>query len=593
MTAWETAWWDRWVGRLEHELHELKVAGYQVVAEDRSSGLLRLEVLAPDAKTGAGDLKLTVTFSDAYPRTAPDVATEDLGMAHHQHPFHGTLCLIGRETYYWDSTTTLADLLDTQLHKAISSGRGEGDDRDELDQGEPFARYYPYQDDAEFLADLTDDLQPGEAGEADFLVDGPFPPPGNGARFIGLIQELRQGRATLHRAPAALTGLFGAGGVRVQGRWVILERPPRTEDAEKFWRDVTDADPRGLGAATLGERAAYLRLVGFPDERSRTERGLSWVVAVRVAGGERRRPRKGGVSGNPAKAAQQQRRPDEHFLLRVDAAGEDHLTTRSPLTAPVADKSVMVVGCGAIGSPLVEQLARAGVKRLSLVDRDVLEPGNLTRHAGTLQHTGLNKTVAMAQHVQSVNPYVEVWTVPMFVGGCAGTNEGQLASEVLAGRMAEVDLVIDASAEVGIAELTADMAHTLGIPWLMLTASEGAAGGTVVCVEPDTSWCFACFQWHRSEGTIPLPVAIGERTVQPTGCAEPTFVGAGFDLAEVSLQAARVAIGRLLRGVPDAYPEDPHDAWVLTMRSADGSRVPPRWDGYTVSRHPNCSAHDA
>lgn len=79
--------------------------------------------------------------------------------------------------------------------------------------------------------------------------------------------------------------------------------------------------------------------------------------------------------------------------------------------------------------------------------------------------------------------------------------------------------------------------------------------------------------------------------MQPVGCAEPTFVGAGFDLAEVSLQAARTAVGRLLRDVPDGYGEDGYDGWVLTMRESDGTRVPPHWEGFTVTRHPSCRAH--
>jgi hypothetical protein len=87
-------------------------------------------------------------------------------------------------------------------------------------------------------------------------------------------------------------------------------------------------------------------------------------------------------------------------------------------------------------------------------------------------------------------------------------------------------------------------------------------------------------------------MALGDRSVQPVGCAEPTFVGAGFDLAEVSLQAARTAVGRLLRDTPNGYGEDGHDAWVLTMRDGGGGRVPPQWHGYTVERHPSCRAHN-
>src|SRR5262245_50736840 len=40
---------------------------------------------------------------------------------------------------------------------------------------------------------------------------------------------------------------------------------------------------------------------------------------------------------------------------------------------------VLVVGCGALGSVIVDQLARAGVGTLTIIDRDVVERSNLQR----------------------------------------------------------------------------------------------------------------------------------------------------------------------------------------------------------------------
>lgn len=599
MTAWETAWWDRWPGRLEYELNELEAAGYRILSEKRSTGLAVVEVLAPARKTGIGEVPLTVTFPDGYPHTAPQVTAPDLGLRHHQHPFGGTLCLLGRETRYWTSTDSVAVLLDAQLAKAIAAGRAvAGAGVDELDQAEPFVSYYPYTPAVEFmLAGAIDDVVPGSSGRVDFVMSGPFPPPPQGPRFFGLVEEMRNGSRVLHRCPDTVSGLLGPDRTRFTGRWVMLDAPVRSDDPAELWRAAARADASGLGVIAVGGRMLSLRAVGFPDEISRTERGTSWVVVIRETAPpspHKARPKKQGVSGNPARAAAQlQPRNEETFhVARVDRVGMEDLTSRSPLTAPAADQSVLVIGCGAIGSPLVDHLARAGVGRFKLVDRDVLEPGNLTRHAATLQHTGLNKTIAMAQHVLMVNPHAKIEFLPTPVGLSTTTIDGRLSTDLLADMMTDVDLVIDATAEVGIEELTAYMARQFGVPWLMLQASEGAAGGTVALVDPDADWCFACFQWHRAERAIPTPVALADRRVQPVGCAEPTFVGAGFDLAEVSLQAARAAVGRLLRDIPEGYGEDGHDAWILTMRDGDGTRVPPQWDGYNVTRHPLCRAHE-
>src|SRR6266567_6735564 len=43
--------------------------------------------------------------------------------------------------------------------------------------------------------------------------------------------------------------------------------------------------------------------------------------------------------------------------------------------------SAVIVGCGAIGASTAQLLARAGVGRLRLIDRDFVEPSNLQRQA--------------------------------------------------------------------------------------------------------------------------------------------------------------------------------------------------------------------
>ena len=593
LDGWTSAWWDRWPGRLEFELEKLDAAGYRLESQTRESGLLELEITAPDTKTGVGDTRLTVRFPDTYPSTAPQVRTKDFALRHHQHPFHGVLCLIGRSTTYWHATSHLAELLDQQLAKAIAAGSAEaGESHDELDQAEPYVSYYTYTHGITVLLDDPHDTMPtAGAGQATFLIGGQLPPPAEpGARTLCLIDTLQISGAAPHEASATARRAFGPSPQRASGRWVVLDAPVPSDSAAAIWKAAADADTHGAASAGIPGTDVRLRLVGFPDELSATTAGMSWVVVIHRLGAARRHT-KGRQSGHPAKRADQGRAPDEYHLGRVERAAARDLTARTPLTAPASTKSVMVLGCGAIGSLVIDHLARAGVGRFMLVDKDdVLEPGNLTRHAATFQGVGLSKAVAMAQHVQAINLHADVRFSVIPVGHPVEM-DGRTGGDLLAQLMEDADLVIDATAEVGVQEVTADMARALGKPWLMLSASEGAAGGTVVLADADADWCFACFQWQRVDKQIPYPVSLANDTVQPIGCAEPTFVGAGFDLAEVSLQASRVAAARLLRDVEGAYPADGHDAWTLAMRTSDGTLKPPSWRGHTVERHPSCGAH--
>ncbi len=72
--------------------------------------------------------------------------------------------------------------------------------------------------------------------------------------------------------------------------------------------------------------------------------------------------------------------------------------------ARLAAAHVMVVGCGALGCPALDLLARAGVGRLSIVDRDVVELTNLQRQTLFAERdVGRPKAEAAADRLRAVN----------------------------------------------------------------------------------------------------------------------------------------------------------------------------------------------
>ncbi|MBC7933704.1 MAG: ThiF family adenylyltransferase, partial [Rubrivivax sp.] len=90
----------------------------------------------------------------------------------------------------------------------------------------------------------------------------------------------------------------------------------------------------------------------------------------------------------------------------------------------------LVVGCGALGSAQVEMLARAGVGRLRIVDRDFVEESNLQRQTMFTEADArerVPKSVAAGRRVAEINSYVECETqvadvsqsnVERLVAGC-------------------------------------------------------------------------------------------------------------------------------------------------------------------------------
>src|SRR2546422_2413736 len=72
---------------------------------------------------------------------------------------------------------------------------------------------------------------------------------------------------------------------------------------------------------------------------------------------------------------------------------------------------VLIVGCGALGSAQAEALARAGVGKLRLADRDFVEFSNLQRQTMFTESDAterLPKAVACANHIHQINSDVRV-----------------------------------------------------------------------------------------------------------------------------------------------------------------------------------------
>jgi hypothetical protein len=72
------------------------------------------------------------------------------------------------------------------------------------------------------------------------------------------------------------------------------------------------------------------------------------------------------------------------------------------------DQTVLVVGCGGIGSWLGYFLALAGVRRLELFDGDKIEEHNLSRLPFTPRDIGRYKSECLAELITRARPEVEV-----------------------------------------------------------------------------------------------------------------------------------------------------------------------------------------
>ncbi len=148
----------------------------------------------------------------------------------------------------------------------------------------------------------------------------------------------------------------------------------------------------------------------------------------------------------------------------------------------LAAAQVVVVGCGATGSAVASLLARAGIGRLRIIDRDYVEPSNLQRQALFDEKDALEslpKASAASRKIAGFNSEV---VVEPEVADLTPDNVKRL--------LGRPDLLLDATDNFETRYLLNDYAVQQGLPWIYAAAV--ASYGVTMTILPGETACLSC-----------------------------------------------------------------------------------------------------
>lgn len=130
-----------------------------------------------------------------------------------------------------------------------------------------------------------------------------------------------------------------------------------------------------------------------------------------------------------------------------------------------------IVGAGAVGSFLADQLVRSGVAHLTLIDNDIVRPGNLPRHLVSSQYIGRRKVDATVGHLDKAG---------LLERTKIDARRARLEPNEVEQLLKEHDLVIDATANATITRALAAASQLTSRPLVTVCVQHG---GTVVRVD--------------------------------------------------------------------------------------------------------------
>lgn len=593
-------WFEERPGILTRELDALKSVCNKVVIDENlmKKGVLRVkasldsELLGIREKLDQKYLLVSIVYPDSYPFFRPQVFANDLKLARHQNTLEKNLCLLGRLTSEWNSQQTVTGLLKEQLPKLLDKGQVTDPEilkNDPTEQAEPLSEYYATVENG-VLFDLSvipeEDLKSAEPRLLATLSVGVGKEKAFPTRFA-VVETVINSTNEIHAITPPLGEIFAT---KFKGQlYRISEAPPADPSKTLPWLSASlKANKLALKLADntvpLGQEVTIKNVVGlcFEEEKEKGVNGYTCLFHVDAI-----------IKSKPEKGKNQVVRPFQFYARSLDSKPQTS-NVRAAKLAPLKQKKVSIAGLGALGGFLTIELARSGVGRLVILDNDAVEPATTIRWPLGMPAAGISKVNVLKSFIDFHYPGTKVKSLQWLLGTFQVNSHRDAPvhfheSDILDRFFEDSSLVVDATAEFGVHHFLSQEAIKRGVPYISMHASPGAYGGSIMRQIPYQTGCWSCFTHMENEGTIPrLNADDANGLVQPPGCGDITFTGAGVDLQQVSLMATRMAISTLCAGEANGYPSIDWDIARVNLFDEEGRFLVPDWKTYKLPIHKNC-----
>ena len=229
-------------------------------------------------------------------------------------------------------------------------------------------------------------------------------------------------------------------------------------------------------------------------------------------------------------------------LLEIGEAGQ----------ARISAASVLVIGAGGLGCPVLLYLAAAGVGYIGIVDFDSVDETNLQRQVlFNIDDIGTNKAQAAAAHLHALNPDIIIEDFPV-----------ELDSGNVEALFERFDLVIDGTDNFATKFLINDAAVKTATPFIYGSIL-GFDGQVSVFGAPDGP-CYRCLFPEPPKGHIP-------------NCAEAGVIGA---------VAGMIGTVQAMEAIKMIAPHDSFQPLVGRLLTVDMHSMENRL--LTLAKNPDC-----
>jgi len=269
-------------------------------------------------------------------------------------------------------------------------------------------------------------------------------------------------------------------------------------------------------------------------------------------------------------------------------------------TTILADKSVLLIGLGTGGAHVALELAKCGVGRFALVDRDRLSVGNVVRHPGGISQVGRFKVHVVRDLIFEKNPDAAVATHVLDLNFAS--------KEELKKLIAESSVVVCGTDNRPSKLLVNQLCVEANVPAIYGGAFRRAFGGQVLRVRPKVSPCHQCFVAAMPDEASDVEISSSSDAADIAYSDLPVAVepGLSLDVLPIANMVAKLTLTELLKDKPTTLrtlerdydapwylwlnrpePATPYSDWPPLSESSDEMTIN-RWYGIYFDRNTEC-----
>ncbi|EPD6202523.1 ThiF family adenylyltransferase [Enterobacter hormaechei] len=205
--------------------------------------------------------------------------------------------------------------------------------------------------------------------------------------------------------------------------------------------------------------------------------------------------------------------------VRTQNWASDQLRTRGEVGNDIRRKKILIIGAGSLGSAIAENLMRIGVVSMGILDSDLTQVGNLSRHVLTMTAAGNNKAAALVDHLNRILPDANARSFE-----CDFPPE----SEFVKSSLRKYDVIIDCTGEDNVLKAMADFDWQSEKVFISL-AMTWRAEGLFAYAASETTFPVIDALTHFSNSPSP-EIDMNDARIEGVGCWHPVFPARADDI---------------------------------------------------------------